>query len=561
MRFTVTLRDAQIPLVLWLSAASVIHIGGGTAAAEVAELVVERRDLVAFSQSVRELLRPDEVEVEILTEPEPAKEEERELEEELLAVEEQELEAEALAKIEPPEPEPDEPERSIEEEEEEEPEPDEKQAKPEALESPPQQLVLPKPDGRIAIKQHQAEGQQDNPNAARIADHAHHTDEETMARIRAYDQDSPDPSPGEARPGPQKDPGNAAEDEAGFAVASEEEGETRPGDQEGSDEPQPPAPPREPQPALPSPARPSAADPRPGRPGRAPVPGQEPVPEGTGAEQPEAVTSDSGEYSLDPSGGNGTPRQQRRTGRAPSPYVPAVPGPMGFNQPGPHNLSLPGLMDAIGQEQLQQERERARNARKRKHRGAFAGADFQRYRAAIENYDPSVKPGNQTSLNAARVPFASYINRMHNRIHPVFADGFLGSLDKLSRTDPLNQKLVTHLELVLDKDQGRVVRMGVTKPSGVTAFDIGALKSAEAAGPYGPPPEMIISPDGRVYVHWEFHRDPYYACTSRFARPYLIKGKGKGPAPLRPERAPAPAPADERYRTPKKSKPPGKKSK
>ena len=51
------------------------------------------------------------------------------------------------------------------------------------------------------------------------------------------------------------------------------------------------------------------------------------------------------------------------------------------------------------------------------------------YRAAIENYDPSVKLGNQTALNAARVPFASYVNRMHNRIHPIFADGFLGSLN------------------------------------------------------------------------------------------------------------------------------------
>ena len=42
-----------------------------------------------------------------------------------------------------------------------------------------------------------------------------------------------------------------------------------------------------------------------------------------------------------------------------------------------------------------------------------------------------MKPGNQTALNTAAVPFASYLNGMHNRIHPIFADSFLGSLDGL----------------------------------------------------------------------------------------------------------------------------------
>jgi hypothetical protein len=34
----------------------------------------------------------------------------------------------------------------------------------------------------------------------------------------------------------------------------------------------------------------------------------------------------------------------------------------------------------------------------------------------------------------------------------------------------------------------------------------------------------IVSPDGNVYVHWEFHSDPFDACTTRDARPYLLKG-------------------------------------
>ena len=51
---------------------------------------------------------------------------------------------------------------------------------------------------------------------------------------------------------------------------------------------------------------------------------------------------------------------------------------------------------------------------------------------------------------------------------------------------------------------------------------------------------------GRVYLHWEFYRDPYFACTSRFARPYLLKRKPKQatktkPAKRRPEPPPAPS--------------------
>ncbi|MBI4701915.1 MAG: hypothetical protein HY744_12320 [Deltaproteobacteria bacterium] len=82
----------------------------------------------------------------------------------------------------------------------------------------------------------------------------------------------------------------------------------------------------------------------------------------------------------------------------------------------------------------------------------------------------------------------------------------------------------------------------------MTAFDVAALRSVEAASPFGKPPDAIVSPDGRVYLHWEFHRDPYYACTSRFARPYLLKAAPADlpdlPGPRRPD---APPSADDRY--------------
>ena len=76
---------------------------------------------------------------------------------------------------------------------------------------------------------------------------------------------------------------------------------------------------------------------------------------------------------------------------------------------------------------------------------------------------------------------------------------------------------------MLNKNTGKIVRMGVTKTSGVTAFDIVALSSVDRAAPFGKAPDVIASPDGNVYLHWEFHRDPFDACTTRNARPYILK--------------------------------------
>jgi TonB family protein len=208
-------------------------------------------------------------------------------------------------------------------------------------------------------------------------------------------------------------------------------------------------------------------------------------------------------------------------------------GPGGVNL----NLNQSGVVASVGMDQLRKEREADGERRKSQHRGSFTASNFERWKSAIENYVSSVKPGNQTSLNTARVPFATYLNGMHNRIHPIFADSFLASLDALPKDNPLNdQKLVTRLEIVVTKD-GHIVRMGVVKPSGVTAFDIAALDSVQRASPFGPAPSAIISPDGRVYLHWEFHREEIYACSTQFARPYMLNVPSRGP-PTEPPAAP-----------------------
>jgi TonB family protein len=120
---------------------------------------------------------------------------------------------------------------------------------------------------------------------------------------------------------------------------------------------------------------------------------------------------------------------------------------------------------------------------------------------------------------------------MHNRIHPIFADSFLESLDGLPPTHPMNDKhLVTRLEIVLTKE-GHLKKMGVVRSSGITAFDVAALDAVDRAQPFGPAPSAIISADGNVYLHWEFHRDQIYACSTMGARPFLLTTPAQNSVP------------------------------
>ena len=61
-------------------------------------------------------------------------------------------------------------------------------------------------------------------------------------------------------------------------------------------------------------------------------------------------------------------------------------------------------------------------------------------RAALENFIPEVKPGNQTALNTRAAPFAAFIARMHRSIHKLWGFGFLEDWDELPGSSPLNNR-------------------------------------------------------------------------------------------------------------------------
>jgi hypothetical protein len=514
-------REPHVPLLLWISAAILAHLVSGGGAERAAQLIEERIELREFVSLVRERLQPPEViEVSFENVETPAPQEPTWKAPEPKTPEAKKPEKKVLLAEQPPAKKP-EPKRHV------------LVLPPMSLEPPPAPKPpppLPTFDRRIAVKQHVKPNQPDNPNAHFVGDEANHVAEETVARITAHDRDDLQPQPGGHHAGPDDTPGNSDHDKVGDTDDHPGDPTHAPGESateldfahEAT-----PKPARLAMNELPGPVRPLPAEPR--REAETPPNVRQPGYHLDPTRRADEAFEPDGEpdRSKLPSGPKaGPPEKMLALGGGKT--------PRGVNL----NLTEKTAIAAIGQDEITRERQADGERRRSAHRGSWKSSGLERWRAAIENYVSSVKPGNQTALNTARVPFATYLVFMHNRIHPIFADDFLGSLDGLPSTHPMNApNVVTALEIVLSRDDGHVVKMGVTKTSGITAFDIAALDSVQRASPFGKPPAAIVSTDGNVYLHWEFHRDPYFACSNRNARPFLLKlPPATEPAPSEPPR-------------------------
>jgi TonB family protein len=137
-----------------------------------------------------------------------------------------------------------------------------------------------------------------------------------------------------------------------------------------------------------------------------------------------------------------------------------------------------------------------------------------RIQSALENFIPEVRPGNQTALNTRAAPFAAFIARMHRNIHELWGFGFLEDLDRKPTSSPMNNpELITKLEIVLNGD-GTIAKVTIVKASGLVQFDVAAIDAVYSAGPYPDPPSAIRSANGKIYIHWAFHRDERQCATS-----------------------------------------------
>lgn len=144
------------------------------------------------------------------------------------------------------------------------------------------------------------------------------------------------------------------------------------------------------------------------------------------------------------------------------------------------------------------------------------------WKPALEGYRPRVTLGNMRPLGRAVVPYAAYLNRIHTRLHPVFTR-YLEGISPAGAPQRSSCHLKVNVEMLLEAASGRIVQLGVTRSSGVVAFDLRALEAVHRAAPFGAAAAEIVSPDGNVYIHWELHNLPMFACSTYFARPFILK--------------------------------------
>ncbi len=521
-------RDSHIPIFLWVAMAVLVHLCSGGGLEEGARTAEQRELVREFANAVRSHVRTrleppievtlleEEAPEEEVTAPEPPKHDSTPdaAEPRTESVKRVHDDAKPLPELKKPEEKPKpEPEAK---------KPDEKTPKP-AEKKEEEKKALPLPvvavQNRIAVKQNVKDKTQSNPNAALIADNANQVAEETQARITSTNQDDPAPNPGTHLGGPKEAEGDADENELA-------QSEDKPGAEQASVKPAPAA--KRAQKAndlaLKVEKEVKAQKAQTGHLAQDATP-----------EIPDTLRANGGSFAMAEAQAareSKLAQKQRQARRAQRVTDFLGLGATGTTENGVNlNLAPSTALAAIGEAQLRTDREHDAEQRRSRHRGSFQTIGLEKWRSAIENYVPSVKFGNTTALNTAAVPFASYLNAIHNRIHPVYAIHFLGSLDRLPSDHVMNgPDLSTDLEIVLDQESGKLVRMGVTKTSGVTAFDVAALQAIQQSQPFGPPPKEIVSPDGRVYLHWEFYRNPFYACSTYFARPFMLKAQPK-PAP------------------------------
>jgi len=525
---------------LWGSVAAWIHLGLGVSGYEVAVTHDDHKSLLTFADRVSEKIDKRDRLVEISFENQQSAAPPVEAPPPPDVKVEKKKTPEPVAKKE-------EPKKVEPEKKKEEPQPKQKVAVAKKEEKAAQPLVQPQADKRIAVRQHSQPNQDDNPNAHFIANEANRVKEEQVAQLTSHDRDDENPTPAQAHQGSESDPGDS--DKTRIAEADEHLGAENkgPGERGVELELQHDARPvdTKAQPTMQGPRDPTAV--RSGGDGQPSPQLAQPdlAPGNTAPPSPNVLSPDDSQWTFNIARSPGTgdaratgPGSMSRTLQPPSSNTTERAFGLGGNPgPGQVNLNLDnrGVVAVVGADELRRERESDGERRRSEHRGVWAASNFERWRSAIENYVSSVKSGNQTALNTAAVPFATYLNGMHNRIHPIFADSFLASLDNLPASHTLNdQHLITRLEIVLTRD-GHVVKLGVVKTSGVTAFDIAALDSVQRASPFGAAPSAIVSTDGQVYLHWEFHRDEVYACSTMNARPFMLNV-----APTTPEQQPGP---------------------
>lgn len=158
--------------------------------------------------------------------------------------------------------------------------------------------------------------------------------------------------------------------------------------------------------------------------------------------------------------------------------------------------------------------------------GQPAASTPQSSRAEPASLEPRSATGKQTEAEQSPTPGAvvtavapsaslNYVSALRDRIQPIFCGQTLPAYHRQIPSESVPTGAHSNLvEIVVDRS-GRIVRMGLVKSFGA-AFDVPVLDAVARAAPFEPPPDALISPDGNVYINWEFCSDAQVACAPTF---------------------------------------------
>lgn len=143
---------------------------------------------------------------------------------------------------------------------------------------------------------------------------------------------------------------------------------------------------------------------------------------------------------------------------------------------------------------------------------AQATEDKARLQSAYSK--PNIGVGEQGNSISHDKDVTEYLAKMHVKIHPIWAEGYLIRLDTIYRGSSgqglNNPNLEAILEIVMDSI-GQVSEVHVVRSSGITDYDAEAIRTAWRSSPGIHPPKVMLSQNGKTYIHWTFWRD-YRAC-------------------------------------------------
>ncbi|MCO4744143.1 MAG: TonB family protein [Proteobacteria bacterium] len=106
------------------------------------------------------------------------------------------------------------------------------------------------------------------------------------------------------------------------------------------------------------------------------------------------------------------------------------------------------------------------------------------------------KPDVQTNLNTKEFLYASYLLQIRRLV----AFYWEQNLDNLSSSVRLiKPRYTTNVEIVLDRN-GALSGLKITEESGSSELDEAVVRAYRIAGPFPPPPDGLVSADGRAYL-------------------------------------------------------------